>query len=339
MYCINNKSAFTRRGWRGLLVGLLLGAALYGCTPVSKHWDPQDYTVKSGDTLYSIAWRYEKDYRDIARWNGITAPYAIYPGQRLTMTPDSAEGTAGHQAPEDIVIEQDAAYEPPPETAVVEAPPPEAAQPDHIIVSRGDTLYSLARDNGVKVAQLARWNFIRHPYRIKPGQKLRLHPPSVAVDNVVTESRPADARSPAIAAVPDSPAPAVRLPSRVSKWIWPVGGKVVKTFSQQDTDRKGIGIAGRRGQAVKAAADGQVVYSGNGLISYGNLVIIKHSNAFLSAYAYNRKLLVKEGEAVRAGQTIANMGSAERGRAMLHFEIRKNGKPVNPLRYLPRTRG
>ena len=90
---------------------------------------------------------------------------------------------------------------------------------------------------------------------------------------------------------------------------------------------------------MKAAADGQVVYSGNGLISYGNLVIIKHSNAFLSAYAYNRSLLVKEGESVKAGQTIARMGTVDRGKAMLHFEIRKNGKPVNPLKYLPRTRG
>ena len=118
-----------------------------------------------------------------------------------------------------------------------------------------------------------------------------------------------------------------------------MGGKVVKTFSQHDTDRKGIGIAGRRGQAVKAAADGQVVYSGNGLISYGNLVIIKHSNAFLSAYAHNRKLLVKEGEAVRAGQTIANMGSVERGKLAYLTVLRGGGLLDEEAEVVPRTRG
>jgi lipoprotein NlpD len=255
------------------------------------------------------------------------------------MNPDNLDGTVDHQAPQDIVIEQaplESAPEPPPPPVAATLPQAEPVQrPAEVVVAKGDTLYSLARDNDLKVAQLARWNFIRQPYRIRPGQRLRLYPPGVSAPAVISERPPAvTPPTPAVSA----PALPV-LPARVSQWAWPVSGRVIKTFSQHDTDRKGIGIAGHRGQAVKAAADGQVVYSGNGLISYGNLVIIKHSNTFLSAYAHNRTLLVKEGEQVRAGQDIASMGAAERGKAMLHFEIRKNGKPVDPLRYLPRTRG
>ena len=129
----------------------------------------------------------------------------------------------------------------------------------------------------------------------------------------------------------------IPLPRQVNRWNWPVKGRLFKTFNTRDSLRKGIAIVGERGQAVKAAAGGRVVYSGNGLLSYGNLVIIKHSNAYLSAYAYNKKLLVKEGDSVDLGQEIAHMGGSGKGPARLHFEIRKNGKPVDPLHYLPKN--
>ncbi|HEY9050539.1 MAG TPA: peptidoglycan DD-metalloendopeptidase family protein, partial [Gammaproteobacteria bacterium] len=191
---------------------------------------------------------------------------------------------------------------------------------------------------------LARWNALPKSYQIKPGQILRLTPPGIAM----VQSPPGSANTTPTPAYVETPTtritPAVvvkspetsELPSRVEQWIWPVKGRIIKTFNASDTARKGIGIAGSQGQSVVAAASGRVVYSGNGLISYGNLVIIKHSNDFLSAYAYNKSLLVSEGDFVRAGQAIAHMGVSDNDRPQLHFEIRKEGKPVDPLRYLPR---
>ena len=119
-------------------------------------------------------------------------------------------------------------------------------------------------------------------------------------------------------------------------WRWPAAGPVVVTYVAGDQTRQGIDIAGKAGDPVRAAADGTVVYSGNGLIGYGELIIVKHSPAFLSAYGHNRKRLVKEGDRVTAGQEIAEMGSSSANRDSLHFEIRKNGKPANPTDYLPR---
>ncbi len=120
-------------------------------------------------------------------------------------------------------------------------------------------------------------------------------------------------------------------------WQWPVQGKVISTFKRNTVDRKGIKIAAKEGNSVKAAAAGKVVYSGNGLISYGNLVIIKHNRTYLSAYAHNRKLLVKEGQMIKSGQKIAVLGKTGTESPRLYFEIRKNGKPVNPIKYLPRS--
>jgi lipoprotein NlpD len=328
-----------------IVIGLLLLQACTGVKPVE--WDPQSYTVKSGDTLYSIAWRYEMDFRDIAKWNGISTPFSIYPGQRLSMAADSSTGTVGHE--EKPVIE--AYQEPVVEPAVVVIEPLEddasvvvksLQRPESIVVRKGDTLYSIARYQNLKPVQLARWNALTRPYSIYPGQKLKLTPPKTSYQLAQkAKSKP----RPDIKVKHATKAPAAisvvktKLPKTVKGWRWPVKGKVVKTFNAKDTARKGIKIAGNRGQTVKAAAKGKVVYSGNGLISYGNLIIIKHSNAFLSAYAYNKKLLVKEGDQVKSGQAIARMGTVDKGRAQLHFEIRKNGKPVNPLIYLSPKRG
>jgi lipoprotein NlpD len=120
------------------------------------------------------------------------------------------------------------------------------------------------------------------------------------------------------------------------RWHWPHSGTVIANFSSSGKVNKGIDIAGNPGDSVKAAADGSVVYAGNGLLGYGNLIIVNHNEHYLSAYAHNRKILVKEGEGVKAGQVIAELGSTGTDKPKLHFEIRKNGNPVDPSRYLPR---
>lgn len=324
-----------------VIIFSLLFSLLVGCEQMPVKWNPQDYTVKRGDTLYSIAWRYEMDFRDIAAWNQISAPYAIYPGQRLRMAPDSFDGTTDRT--ETVIIEDAATtvevtempVEPPPAAAVV------ITRPAQHMVQKGDTLYSISRQYDLSLAHLARWNALHKTHQIKPGQILRLTPPGIAMvqtqpGSVSVVTAPVSVETHSTPAMAVKPPVLAELPSRVEQWIWPVKGRIIKTFNASDTARKGIGIAGSQGQSVVAAASGRVVYSGNGLISYGNLVIIKHSNDFLSAYAYNKSLLVSEGDFVRAGQAIAHMGVLDNDRAQLHFEIRKDGKPVDPLRYLPR---
>lgn len=335
-----------------LCLSLLLGSLLSGCVNLSERWDMQAYTVTRGDTLYSIAWRYEKDFREIAQWNNIAPPYEIYVGQRLVMQPVSLDGTLSHQDRPQVLI--DSASGLPVEDAPARSAQASgaAAKRDKVVVSKDDTLYGIARREGLTHHQIARWNHLRAPYLLKPGQTLRLTPPatsmastqpspSVSTSSLITSSPTAtplngsQVSPPRVAATQVQP-PA-RLPATVSSWQWPASGQVVKAFKEGDTSRKGIGINGNAGQAVKAAAAGSVVYSGNGLINYGNLVIIKHSHAFLSAYAYNSALLVKEGDVVKQGQAIARMGDASQHSHHLHFEIRRNGKPVNPLNYLPKS--
>jgi len=339
MWCINIYKFLVYK-----LVALALFLLLQSCSGIrGNNWDPQAYTVKNKDTLYSIAWRYEIDFRDIAKWNNISAPYAIYPGQRLSMSAENAIGTVGHEVKKPVIVDPDSLIDQP---MVKVEPLKEAApvvvkslqRPKSIIVRKGDTVYSIARYQSLKPGQIARWNALKKPYSIYPGQKLKLRPPQTS-QQIANQSKPVVSKAPIKKVTAGIKRTKVKLPKTVKGWQWPVNGKVIKTFNAKDTARKGIKIAGNRGQTIKAAAKGKVVYSGNGLISYGNLVIIKHSNAFLSAYAYNRKLLVKEGDMVKSGQAIAQMGIVDKGRALLHFEIRKNGKPVNPLKYLSTKRG
>lgn len=200
-------------------------------------------------------------------------------------------------------------------------------------VQRGDTLYSISFSYGLDYRDVARWNDISPPYRIYPGQRLRLRAgASRPAPPARTASAPPSSSQRAERPRPPDPAP------RQSKlrWQWPTEGKVIRGFSANDSGKKGIAIAGRLGQPVRAAADGEVVYSGEGLLRYGKLIIIKHNQTYFSAYAHNRVLLVAEGQRVKVGQTIAELGSSGTTRPMLHFEVRRNGHPVNPLTYLPR---
>ncbi len=209
-----------------------------------------------------------------------------------------------------------------------------------IVVQRGDTLYRLAVNNSISPMDLALWTDVRAPYTIYPGQRLRRYPQGGSVPATSgTASRPpatGTATRPPVRPTQAPPQPATPPPAASSlAWRWPTEGQLIGRYVAGDPTKQGVDIAGRNGQAVRSAADGVVVYSGSGLVGYGELIIVKHDEQWLSAYGHNRTRLVNEGARVKAGQQIAEMGSSGAARDMLHFEIRYNGKPVDPLRYLP----
>jgi lipoprotein NlpD len=225
-------------------------------------------------------------------------------------------------------------------------PTPRVSAPKYgasTIVKRGDTLYRIAVNNGISPLDLAMWNDVRPPYVIHPGQRLRLYPggPSRASASATpsrvpprTASRPVS-RPPTTA--PTRPAPPIATPAISSiGWRWPADGELVGRYVNGEPTKQGIDIAGIGGAPVRAAGDGVVVYSGAGLVGYGELIIVKHNEEWLSAYGHNRSRMVNEGQLVKAGQQIAEMGRTGAARDMLHFEIRYNGKPVDPLQYLPK---
>ncbi|CDN60335.1 Lipoprotein NlpD [Burkholderia cenocepacia H111] len=235
--------------------------------------------------------------------------------------------------------------------AVPLGPPP----PGFYRVKPGDTLYRIALENGQNYRDIASWNNLANPNQIEVDQLLRVAPPGGAavagapaaapiVGGAVATAplssgpaAPAAGTSSALAATPPAAATGssdtAAAPSGPVTFAWPARGPVLNGFD--DAKNKGVNIGGTAGEAVKAAADGRVVYSGNGLRGYGNLIIIKHDATYLTAYAHNRALMVKEGDAVTKGQKIAEMGNSDADRVMLHFEVRRQGKPVDPLKYLP----
>lgn len=221
---------------------------------------------------------------------------------------------------------------------------PEPVPPGFYRVKRGDTLLRIALDNGQSYRDIAAWNNLSDPNLIEVDQVLRVKPPPgvrVATKPIEplkpTESKEVAADKKVAAkkaeekevAVTEVKADAVDPPIKLS---WPAKGKVVEEFSEGKN--KGIDIAGKLGEPIQAASDGKVVYAGNSLRGYGNLVIVKHDNTYLTAYAHNRSLLVKEGDTVRKGQRIAEMGDSDANMVKLHFEVRVNGKPVNPIQFL-----
>ena len=196
-------------------------------------------------------------------------------------------------------------------------------QPDEHFVRRGETLFSIAWRYNKNPADLARWNRLGDGSLIHPGQVIRLTPSSGSA-----------ARSSTPVKRPTKPLP--KVPTQAPPpWAWPTAGQVSVQFGGKPGTGTGILINGKEGQAVNAAASGTVVYAGSGLIGYGQLIIIKHNDTYLSAYGYNASLLVKEGQIIKKGQRIATMGEGPERKARLHFEIRRNGKPVNPRQYLP----
>ncbi len=215
-------------------------------------------------------------------------------------------------------------------------PAPKANQNVHT-VKAGETLYSIAFRYGLDYRELARFNRLAPPYVLDIGEKVQLHQRASAKALKPTKKPQKFAKKRVISGTkrPKALSKVVRreVYKPVRHWRWPAQGKVIKRYAPA-AGSKGIDIAGVQRSAIKAAAAGEVAYAGNGLRGYGNLVILKHNSVYLSAYAHNAKLLVKEGQWIKAGQTIALMGKTGAKRVQLHFEIRKAGKPVNPLRYL-----
>lgn len=263
-----------------LLLGALVSGSFVGCgysssrAPVGRDSSPRPpiteaspgdvYVVRSGDTLYSIAFRFGRDHRDLARWNGIEIPYVIHPKQQLSLKPITGRKTSLTRS----------------------------SVPSPVTKKRGAVSPRPAAS--VKSSRKA------------PASSFKEH----RVNSV-----------------------AGRKVGRLI-WQWPAQGKVIRKY--RPSGNRGLDIAGRPGAPVRAAASGRIVYTGSGLIGYGKLVIVKHSERFLTAYAHNRRVLVAEGQPVKHGTLIAEMGSSGTNRVKLHFEIRKDGVPVNPIRYLPR---
>lgn len=222
-----------------------------------------------------------------------------------------------------------------------------AGKPGYYTVKPGDTLIRIGLDTGQSWRDIQRWNKLDNPNLIEVGQVLRVLSPSVEATAVASkpvaasrvEARPLEGKPGATAPTASQPAAAASAAVPIAKdddepqWAWPAGGAVLAGF--EEARNKGLSIGGKSGDPVLAAADGRVVYAGSGLRGYGNLVIVKHNATYLSAYAHNQTLLVKEDQTVKRGQKIAEMGSTDAERVQLHFEIRRQGKPVDPAKLLP----
>lgn len=281
------------------------GAQTFGLGHANGTTSAAGYTVAPGDTLYSIAFAHGLDFRALAADNNIPPPYTIHPGQVLKLTAPSP-------APAPAVAV--AAPVPVPPAPVTSAPP--SAPVFGPVTTQPMTASGVAPAGSSTVVA---------PVAAQP-------PPRVPATAPAPSTPPA---SPVVAATPTPPPGKTRSVSGVT-WRWPADGEVIGGFRNgAGGDGAGVDIAGKLGEPVRAAASGTVVYSGDGLIGYGELVIIKHNDTYLSAYGHNSKRLVKEGQHVNAGQEIALMGASGAPRVELHFEIRKSGKPVDPADYLP----
>ena len=267
-------------GFKLLVIALAMGTLLVGCSstgsnsarvvdrnsnaPKRPTVTSGQYVVKPGDTLFSIAFRYGWDYKELAARNGIAPPYTIRPGQAIRFS--SGAGSS---------------------TTVVSGP-----------------------------SSSSRTTVTRRPVTAPAGSSKPATPAGTT-------------SAPVVATVPAAE-------RAVGGWTWPANGVLIGKFASNGSLNKGIDIAGDLGQPVFAASDGAVVYAGSGLRGYGELIIIKHSDTYVSASGHNRRRLVREGQQVKAGQSIAEMGSTGTDRVKLHFEIRRQGKPVDPLQFLPR---
>ena len=280
---------------------------------------PGYYTVRKGDTLYRIALEHGQDYKDVVAWNNITNPNAIKEGQVLRVAPPGATPVTAGEA----VVAQPVVTTPVVESRPLEAPGKVASTPSPVA---GDGLKREPRGGKEPYSDeaYARLN--------RPGETVA-KPPVVAVDpkpepkpEVQPEAKPEPKPEP-------RPEPVAAGPDEVA-WQWPSSGKVISSFS--DSGNKGIDFGGKAGDPVVAAADGKVVYVGTGIRGFGQLLIVKHNATFLSAYAHNRKILVAEGQQVTRGQKVAEMGNTDSETVKLHFEIRKQGKPTDPVAFLPK---
>jgi lipoprotein NlpD len=269
-------------------------------------WRPDSYIVKKSDTLYSIGLEYGYDYREIAAANNISEPFTIKIGQRLSFA--------------SLNNGKDAAIETQPTTYENE---------DGVIISPIDTgtPETMSADTtpveSAAIPVLTAPKAIREPYSLEALNRV----PAVTQPTTVT-SVPT---TPAV----EQPTPSTSAVVEGLAWTWPTQGKVIASFNE--ATNKGLDIAGTKGQTITASSTGKVIYAGSDLRGYGKLVIIKHNKTFLSVYAHNSKIVIKEGQTVKAGQKIAEMGDTDTNKIKLHFEIRQKGKSVDPARFLPQN--
>ncbi|WP_253444699.1 peptidoglycan DD-metalloendopeptidase family protein [Halomonas sp. Y3] len=325
------------------------------------------YTVEAGDTLYGIAWRHNLDYRDLARINRIGPPYQIYPGQRLVLDPDgpapSRDGATTEVAASRGVVATPlgGARSPAEESGSMEWLLPDgsveqgrsfAAQPlDAADGPSQGALESAAEAAGGTAAPgpIPRRDADETPARApvvepEPAREVAAAEPAPAPQpEPESEPEPAPAAAPepevgtAVAGGSQAPDRSSRTYTPVDEvnWRWPADGEVVGRFGEGGSITAGIDIAGQKGQPVRAAGPGIVVYAGSGVRGYGNLILLKHNDEYLSAYAHNDSLRVRENDVVEAGEVIATMGDSDAEDVRLHFEVRRNGQPQDPLNYLP----
>ncbi len=306
-------AVFTLLTWIGLLAAC--------STTYSPFPKTEEHIVGSGDTLYSIAFEYDLDYRDLARWNGINRPYKIYTGQMLVLHPyhplarnsvyeseseQKAEKTRGNKvATKPLETRSSGSVREIEVKPVTPLPPPVATSTERVVqVTPGQQASEEATADV--------------PQEVMPAE------PAVPPPEQVAKAEP-------VVATPSYKQTVI--PEYDDPWIWPIQGKVLDAFSGTN---KGLDIAGQPGSPIRATSGGKVVYAGEGLKGYGLLLIIKHDDTYLSAYGHNERLLVVQGESVKQGQHIATVGRGPENQPMVHFEIRRNGKPVDPSTLLPK---
>ncbi|RAU49882.1 murein hydrolase activator NlpD [Pseudocitrobacter sp. RIT415] len=272
----------------------------YGDIPKGSYTGGSTYTVKHGDTLFYIAWVTGNDFRDLAQRNNVAAPYALNVGQVLQVGNASGQPITGNN--------------------------PVAMASAQAATSSQTTFAKPAQNSTVAVASQPTITYSEDSGEQSANKMLPNNKPATTVTAPVTAPV-------ASSSVPNASSTTTSAP--ISSWRWPTDGKIIEGFGGSEGGNKGIDIAGSKGQAITATADGRVVYAGNALRGYGNLIIIKHNDDYLSAYAHNDTMLVREQQEVKAGQKIATMGSTGTSSTRLHFEIRYKGKSVNPLQYLP----
>jgi len=296
----------------------------------------------------------------LLRWGALAGTMSVFAlagcsSKPALRAPVEDRGRAVQHAPAPAPAPAPAAVVELPKSAAVPMGDPNAGKPGYYTVKQGDTLIRIGLESGQGYRDIARWNALENPNRIEIGQVLRVVPPEVAVASkpvavakVTSTALPpiapgttpakaapaAPATAPASASAPASAAGSNAATEDDISFAWPSKGEVLDGFDEAK-NRKGVDIGGASGDPVLAAADGKVVYADAGLRGYGKLIILKHNNLYLTAYAHNQALLVKEDQVVKKGQKIAEMGNTDSDRVKLHFEVRKQGKPVDPYKYLP----
>ncbi|WP_447894007.1 peptidoglycan DD-metalloendopeptidase family protein [Vreelandella sp. GE22] len=355
---------------RKVLTLSLLALAVSGCANQQPHTpqvrdlsearraveDSPQYTVAPGDTLYGIAWQHDLDYRELAALNDIDAPYQIHPGQTIALRQGAgsapARNQASHQGGDIQVSRQSGAVATGLNSTTVAASNQAASQsddqqmdwllPDESAIERNQRISAERGESETPDTPNASEPETAQDAPQSESPQADERPPEPETE---PEPTPEPEPEPEPAAEPEpEPAPAASAPDRSSRsftpvddvnWRWPTDGQVSGNFGEGGTITAGIDITGQKGQPVRAAGPGIVVYAGSGVRGYGNLILLKHNDQYLSAYAHNDSLSVSENDVVEAGEVIATMGDSDTDSVKLHFEVRRDGQPQNPLEFLP----